>query len=61
MHGHANASYQNPFGEAEDVVPCGKAWLLPYHTNKDPAEEHPEAYTWHDDLIVSRTRIPDPL
>ena len=61
MHGHANASYQNPFGETEDVVPCGKAWLLPYHTSKDPAEEHPEAYTWYDDLIVSRTRIPDPL
>jgi hypothetical protein len=38
----------------------GKLWLLPYHTNKDKSQTHPVAYTWYDDVIVSRTRIPDP-
>jgi hypothetical protein len=41
-------------------VGYGKVWLLPYHTAKDPAEVHPEAYTWYDELIVSRQRIADP-
>jgi len=36
----------------------GKIWLLPYHTKKDPAEKHPEAYMWFDELIVSRAPIP---
>ena len=35
----------------------GKIWLLPYMTNKDPLEEHPEAYMWFDELIVSRAPI----
>ena len=35
----------------------GKIWLLPYMTNKDPLEEHPEAYMWFDELIVSREPI----
>jgi hypothetical protein len=39
----------------------GKIWLLPYNTDKDGTQEHPTAYTWYDELIVSRTRIPDPL
>jgi len=38
----------------------GKVWFLPYNTNKDPTENHPTAYTWYDDLIISRSRIPDP-
>jgi hypothetical protein len=38
----------------------GKIWLLPYNTNKDPTENHPTAYTWYDDVIISRSRIPDP-
>jgi hypothetical protein len=38
----------------------GKVWLLPYNTNKDEAQDHPTAYTWYDELIISRTRIPDP-
>jgi hypothetical protein len=40
-------------------IKYGKVWLLPYHTNKDPAETHPEAYMWFDELIVSRAPIPD--
>lgn len=38
----------------------GKVWLLPYNTNKDPTEDHPTAYTWYDDLIISRNKIADP-
>jgi hypothetical protein len=38
----------------------GKVWLLPYNTNKDPSEDHPIGYTWYDELIIARTRIPDP-
>ena len=39
----------------------GKIWLLPYHTHKDPTQIHPTAYTWYDELIISRQRIADPL
>jgi hypothetical protein len=38
----------------------GKVFLLPYNTGKDASQAHPPAYTWYDELIISRTRIPDP-
>ena len=38
----------------------GKVWLLPYNTGKDPSEAHPTAYTWYDELIISRNKIADP-
>jgi len=38
----------------------GKVWLLPYHTGKDPAQAHAVGQVWYDELIVSKTRIPDP-
>jgi hypothetical protein len=38
----------------------GKLWLLPYNTGKSELQNHPTAYTWYDELIISRTRIPDP-
>ena len=38
----------------------GKLWLLPYNTGKDRSQEHPTAYTWYDELIISKQRIPDP-
>jgi hypothetical protein len=38
----------------------GKIWFLPYNTGKDSSQSHPTAYTWHDELIISRARIPDP-
>lgn len=38
----------------------GKVWLTPYNTGKDPSEAHPVAYTWYDELIISRAKIPDP-
>jgi len=42
------------------VAKYGKLWLLPYHTGKDPSQRHPTAYTWYDELIISRSRIADP-
>jgi len=44
----------------EPAAKYGKVWLLPYDTNKDETQDHPTAYTWYDELIISRTRIPDP-
>jgi hypothetical protein len=38
----------------------GKVWLLPYNTGKDASESHPVAYTWYDELVVSRSKIADP-
>lgn|GEM_PF-2009804 len=38
----------------------GKIYLLPYNTYKDESEIHPSAFTWYDELIVSRSKIPDP-
>jgi hypothetical protein len=38
----------------------GKVWLLPYNTNKSSAQVHPAAYTWYDELIISRNKIEDP-
>jgi hypothetical protein len=39
----------------------GKLWLLPFNTNKDPAETHANASMWYDEVIVSRQRIADPM
>ena len=39
----------------------GKVWLLPYHTKQNKKENHPTTYTWYDELVISRQRIPDPL
>src|SRR5919112_922313 len=38
----------------------GKVWLSPYQTSKSSAQVHPVAYTWYDELIISRTKIADP-
>ncbi len=38
----------------------GKIWLLPYQTHKDATQVTPTAYTWYDELIVSRNKIADP-
>jgi hypothetical protein len=43
-----------------NVMKYGKVWLLPYHTGKDSSQTHPAAYTWYDELIVSRNKIADP-
>lgn len=38
----------------------GKVMLTPYHTGKSETQDHPTAYIWYDELIVSTSRIPDP-
>jgi hypothetical protein len=44
----------------EPAAKYGKIWLMLYNTNKDETQDHPTAYTWYDELILSKTRIPDP-
>lgn len=39
----------------------GKVWLLPYHSRKDPSQRHPTGHTRYDELVISRSRIADPL
>jgi hypothetical protein len=34
--------------------------FTPYNTGKSPLQDHPTAYTWYDELIVSRQPIPAP-
>ncbi len=34
--------------------------LLPYNTGKDPSHDHPVAWTWYDELIVSTEPIAAP-
>jgi hypothetical protein len=46
-----------PFAENQRF---GKIWLLPYMTGKDPAQIHPLAQTWYDELIISRDPVPFP-
>lgn len=38
----------------------GKLWLLPYHTGKDPGQDHPPGRIWYDEVVISRAPIPDP-
>ncbi len=45
---------------SDPTYKIGKVWLLPYHTNKDPTQVTPVAYTWYDDVIISKTKIADP-
>jgi hypothetical protein len=47
-------------GAATQNQRFGKVWLLPYNTGKSSSQSHPIAYTWYDELIISRSRIPDP-
>jgi hypothetical protein len=52
--------YNLSAGSSGDNERFGKVWLLPYNTGKSSSYSHPTAYTWYDELIISRTRIPDP-
>ncbi len=38
----------------------GQIWFTPYMTGKDATLTNPIAYTWYDELIVSRNKIADP-
>jgi hypothetical protein len=52
--------YNLSAGSAAENLKFGKIFLLPYNTRKDPAQSHPTAFTWYDELIISRTQIADP-
>jgi hypothetical protein len=52
-----------PIGEdlqTPDDQKYGKIWFTTHMTGKDVNQVHPTAYTWYDDLIISRNRIADP-
>ena len=38
----------------------GKVWLLPYNTGKSSSTAYPTAYTWYDELVISKNKIADP-
>jgi chitodextrinase len=52
--------YNLTAGSLETNQKFGKIWLLPYMTGKDSSRVHPTAYTWYDELIISRNKIADP-
>jgi hypothetical protein len=52
--------YNLTAGDPAQNLRFGKVWLLPYNTGKSEAQDHPVAYTWYDELIVSTERIADP-
>ncbi len=45
---------------SDPTYKVGKIWFTPYHTNKSSSQATPVAYTWYDDVIISRSRIADP-
>jgi hypothetical protein len=53
--------YNLSAGSVADNQKFGKIWLLPYNTNKNASVSYPTAYTWYDELIISRAKIADPL
>ena len=52
--------YNLTAGPTSDNLKFGKVWLLPYNTGKSTAQNHPTAFTWYDELIISQTLIADP-
>jgi hypothetical protein len=53
--------YNLTAGQPGDNQRYGKVWLLPYNTRKDASVTNPVSYTWYDELIISRSKIADPL
>jgi hypothetical protein len=54
-------SYNLTAGPLAENERFGKVWLTPYNTGKDPSEAHAVAYTCYDELIISPSKIPDPI
>jgi hypothetical protein len=52
--------YNLSAGPAAENQRYGKLFLLPYNTSKDSSVTNPTAYTWYDELIISRNKIADP-
>jgi hypothetical protein len=54
-------SHKYDLANNDPLAKYGKVWLLPYLTGKDASQVHAEAYTWYDELIISRAAIADPI
>lgn len=52
--------YNLTAGSAAEDQRFGKIWLTPYNTNRSNAPTYTAAYTWYDELIISRNKIADP-
>ena len=52
--------YNLTAGLAGDNERFGKIWLLPYNTGRSATDTNPVAYTWYDELIISRNKIAEP-
>lgn len=52
--------YNLSAGAASQNQRYGKLWLTPYNTGKSSSVSHATAYTWYDELIISRNKIADP-
>jgi hypothetical protein len=52
--------YNLTAGSPETKQKYGKVWLLPYNTFKSSSVTNPPAYTWYDELVISRNKIADP-
>jgi hypothetical protein len=52
--------YNLSAGSATENQKYGKVWLLPYNSKKSASVTNPVAYTWYDELVISRNRITDP-
>src|SRR5262249_55762429 len=52
--------YNLTAGDPAEDQKYGKVWLLPYNTGKDASVTNPVAYTWYDELVISRNKIADP-
>jgi hypothetical protein len=52
--------YNLTAGAASENQRYGKVWLTPYNTGKSSSVSHATAYTWYDELIISRNKIADP-
>jgi hypothetical protein len=51
--------YNVTAGPAGENQRYGKVWLVPYNTGKSAGTSYPVAYTWYDELIISRNKIAD--
>lgn len=60
---HSGLTQMTPYSEDEiwsdNSNGYGKLSFTLYTTRKDPNFSHPEGYMWIDDVIVSRTRVPE--
>jgi hypothetical protein len=52
--------YNLTAGDAAENQRYGKVWFTPYNTGKSSGTTNPTAYTWYDELVISRNKIADP-